>query len=206
MIGNRCTLVATVLEQALTLEERKLVEERAISFVRSAGHGGHAGTGGHGRVGRTRGRVRCAAGRGRVQTKETEAAAEEEEEEEDEEDEDDEEEDEDESADEYELETIVAIQRSLGSDSRRSRADRRRGPCARAVADTDEEVEFADMTEKELRFRKYAEFKTQWASLWEAANSRIVPNALSYLFQEQAQQWAESHLNKRQVEKKRRIS
>ena len=111
-------------------------------------------------------------------------------------------EDEDESADEYELETIVAIQRSLGSDSRRSRADRRRGPCARAVADTDEEVEFADMTEKELRFHKYAEFKTQW----EAANSRIVPNALSYLFQEQAQQWAESHLNKRQVEKKRRIS
>ena len=70
------------------------------------------------------------------------------------------------------------------------------------MADTDEEVEFADMTEKELRFHKYAEFKTQW----EAANSRIVPNALSYLFQEQAQQWAESHLNKRQVEKKRRIS
>ena len=55
--------------------------------------------------------------------------------------------------------------------SRQSRSKRRVGLSEGAVAGTDEEEEFADMSEKELRFHKYAELKAQW----EEANGRIVP-------------------------------
>ena len=61
------------------------------------------------------------------------------------------------------------------------------------MAGTDEEEEFADMSEKELRFHKYAELKAQW----EEANGRIVPASLSYLLHEHAGVWAGSHLAKR---------
>ena len=108
---------------------------------------------------------------------------------------------EDESADEYELETIVAIQRSLASESRQSRAKRRLGPSREAVAGTDEEEEFADMSEKELRFHKYAELKANW----EDANGRIVPASLSYLLIEQSNVWAGSHLAKRQDQREKKL-
>ena len=88
--------------------------------------------------------------------------------------------------------------------SRQSRSKRRVGLSEGAVAGTDEEEEFADMSEKELRFHKYAELKAQW----EEANGRIVPASLSYLLHEQASVWAGSHLAKRQdqAEKKRRVN
>ena len=65
------------------------------------------------------------------------------------------------STSEYELETLVAIQRSLTSEGRELRANRR-NVSERAVAGTDEELEFQDMTESELRFHKYAELKATW--------------------------------------------
>jgi hypothetical protein len=73
----------------------------------------------------------------------------------------------------------------------------------RAVAGTDQEVEFEDMTESELRFHKYAELK----DTWEKENRRIVSNGLGYQYQEQARQWAQSHLTKRhdQTMKRRRV-
>ncbi len=72
-----------------------------------------------------------------------------------------------------------------------------------AVAGTDEKEEFADMSEKELRFHKFAELKANW----EDTNGRIVPVPLSYLLLELANVWAGSHLAKRhdQREKKRRV-
>ena len=75
------------------------------------------------------------------------------------------------------------------------RANKRRGSELATVPVAQDELdEFGDMTVQELRFHKYAELKEQW----EQENSRIVPNSLSYLLQEQARQWADRHSTDRQ--------
>ena len=112
--------------------------------------------------------------------------------------------DSEEDEEDFDLETLVAIQRSLEAPGGRQlrREKRTAGSSTSEIAGT-EVIDFEEMTESELRYHQYATLH----SAWKCANgNKSVPAIVCERLQSEARKWAEAHIASRARHTRQRIA